>query len=804
MGGRRRKKKKSQAAAPPPPPSTPVQRPRTLDPPERRPRALWGIAFAVGLGALVVWWWVQSSRTDDTIEARPLNIIVVTADTLRADKLGSYGSQTVQTPHVDGLAASGVLFENAWSSSPLTLPSHATLLTGTYPIAHGVRDNGGYYLEPTQFTLAEALKKEGYDTGAFVSAFVLDSHFGLDQGFDHYFDDFDARDDDGSALNSAHRRGDETLSRALSWMGAPERTQPFFSWVHLYDTHVPYDPPEPFRSRYAQEPWGAYDGEVAYVDSLMGDLIAWLEEQELLDTTIIAFVADHGESLSDHGELTHGFFVYDATMRVPLIVRTPHRALHGRRVNELVRTIDLMPTLLELVGSNVPESVHGSSLVPVMSGRSDETALVAFGESLLPEHYGWSPLSTVRTDDYHYVEAPRPELYDLRNDPSERRNVVSQQAQTARDHHDILEALRDRYGRKRSEDRSRAASDSETRERLRSLGYLGERSQAPDAIGAPADPKDKLELFKLIREASADSDEGRPVDAVAKLNRVIAQDPAIPEAHNLLGRVLAGSHRYDEAVTAYREALALDPSYRPAIFNLALSFKEMGRTDEAARGFEQVLEMDENASQAAFLLADIALSGERFDEADRILDEVRYDERRDRAMVQYLRARGDIGRGEFQAGADKLRRAIELEPDLPGAHYHLAVSLESGGDIDGAESAYRGEIALDADNAQAHFNLGRLLGARNRGGDMVTHLEKAIEIEPGFAAGHLYLANAYLEQGEMDRALRSAQRGIELDPEPALAPFGHFILADLYERMGRSADAARELALAQRLQAGER
>ncbi len=296
------------------------------------------------------------------------NVVLVTVDTLRADRLGAYGNASGLTPNLDRLARSGVVFENASAAAPLTLPSHASILTGTYPLRHGVRDNGGYHLAPESVTLAETLAARSYRTGAFVGAFVLDSRWGLDQGFERYFDDFDFESFDDVSLGSVSRRGDEVVSEALAWMGGA-KAGPFFAWLHLYDPHAPYEPPEPYRSRRAGERYGLYDGEVVYVDELIGRLLDWLSRESLDEATVVVVMADHGEALEDHGELDHGFFIYDATMKVPFIIRAPALP-KGVRVRAQVRSIDLMPTVLDLVGLPPEPSVQGTSLLPLALGES--------------------------------------------------------------------------------------------------------------------------------------------------------------------------------------------------------------------------------------------------------------------------------------------------------------------------------------------------------------------------------------------------------------------------------------------------
>ena len=315
-----------------------------------------GLLVAVAAGAVLVgalFWFLRRTIPESY---RRANIVLVTADTLRADHLPAYGYKRVRTPHLDAMAAESVLFENASTVVPLTLPSHASMFTGTFPMYHGVRDNGGYYLDEKHKTLAETLRDDGYQTGGFVAAFVLDARWGLSQGFDRYYDEFDFQKFERIALDTVQRTGGEVLEEALGWMD-DVKDAPFFSWLHFYDVHTPWEAPEPFFSQYQGHRGSRYDAEIAYLDSLMGELFDWLKTNGLEDDKIVVFIGDHGESLGQHKENTHGFFIYDATMRVPFILKTPYRQLGGgRRVEAQVRSIDLMPTLgmsrplLNLVG----------------------------------------------------------------------------------------------------------------------------------------------------------------------------------------------------------------------------------------------------------------------------------------------------------------------------------------------------------------------------------------------------------------------------------------------------------------------
>ena len=725
--------------------------------------------------------------------------MIVTADTLRADKLASYGNRSIATPRLDELAASGVLFENAATAAPSTLPSHASIFTGTYPLYHGVRDNSGYYIEPEQITLAETLEEQGYATGAFVAAFVLDSRWGLDQGFARYFDDFHLSQFQKAGLDAVYRRGDEVLEEAFHWMDSV-RDRPFFSWIHLYDTHTPYEPPEPFRSRYIEAPNGLYDGEVAFVDHLVGELMDWLEAKALLESTIVVFVSDHGESLGDHGERTHAYFIYDSTMHVPFILKAPFPGFRGRRVESQVRTIDLMPTVLELLGVEIPAPVQGQSLVSLATGREDDLGLVAYGESNFPRyHYGWGELLSLRTSGLHYIHAPRPELYDVRADPREETNLASRRAGTIRRFEEQLEEIRASHNAEAIDEKQPIAIDSNTRARLEALGYVGAGVRvAVDPSQPLVDPKDKIGLVVLIEEAMKDADEGLVSVAIAKIQRVLARDPDIPLAENILGDLHGVQGEPGKATAAYKRALARAPQYKAALFSLAETYKEMGRLDAAMAGFQRVLALEPRDSRASFMLAQIHIERENFVGALELLEGVLF-VGSERAELHNLMAQSYRGLGQLDNARAEIQRALELRPDLSEAHGYLARIRESRGDLEGAVEAYEKELELSPESFQSHFNIANLYSRMGRSTETIEHLEKTIELNPEFVTGYLYLANAYLEQGALQEAQELATRGIELEPEPGLAPFGHFILADVYERLGRDVDAAREMGIAKRL-----
>jgi arylsulfatase A-like enzyme len=415
----------------------------------------------------------------------PLGLVVITLDTTRADRLSPYGFMNISMPHLERLAREGVVFDRASSVAPLTLPAHTSLFTGLLPPRHGVRDNADAPLAETQTTLAEVLAARGFRTGAFVGSVVLAPERGLRQGFEEYGGVLER---DSPGVESSQRRADEVVDDAIPWVDTVAGS-PFFLWTHFYDAHRPYDPPQPYRSIHAHNP---YVGEIAFADAQIGRLIDALERLDLLERTVVVVTADHGESLGAHGERDHGIFVYEDVLHVPLIVREPGR--RAGRVGEVVRLIDVMPTLLDLLDVPAP-ATDGVSLAALMQGRRRDLDLEAYAESLYPERLGWSALRALRSGRFKLIDAPRPELFDLDRDPFEERNVHDERpdvarAMTARLH--VLAA--DRGGSP-----SRAAAPGPTRElraRLAALGYLGSGLRPiPPAGALRPDPKDCIGIF---------------------------------------------------------------------------------------------------------------------------------------------------------------------------------------------------------------------------------------------------------------------------------------------------------------------
>ena len=602
----------------------------------------------------------------------PRNLLLVTLDTTRADHLGCYGYVAAQTPRLDALARTGLRFEKATTVVPLTLPAHSSLMTGTFPAWHGVRDNGGFYLGDEQVTLAEVLKDKGYRTGGFIGAFVLDRRWGISQGFDRYFDEFDLEKfGDVPSMDAIQRPGSEVVDQALEWLRA-DRERPFFAWVHLYDPHAPYEAPEPYRSRFPRTAVGAYDAEIATADAQVGRLVDALDLDGRLDETLVIAVGDHGEMLGEHGEQTHGFFIYEPATHVPLIVAGP--GVPARTVPDQVRLIDVMPTALDLLKVAVPKTVQGTSLLPL--ARGEHLSLVAHSESWYPRyHYGWSELRSVQDGRFKYIRAPRPELYDLDSDRGEEKD-------RSRDDVARLDTLARALGELEARTQSAVAPqgpkaiDAETEERLAALGYIGGSVSRRNLEERPrGDPKDKIGLYNLLKQAGSSSVEGRPDEAIARVRQALAEDPEIVEAYMLLGNFLKKAKRPDDAIAAYRQALARDDEHQGALFSLAVAYKDQGRLEEARAGFERARELDPKNGKVLWQLADLWMRKGDPRKAEAVIQDAltrKIDEHR------FLLKLGEsqIEAKQWDEAEKSLLLALEKKPKLDTARFNLGLVYE--------------------------------------------------------------------------------------------------------------------------------
>ncbi len=729
------------------------------------------------------------------VEPSELNVLLVTLDTTRADRVGVYaralGRDAPATPRLDALAARGTRFDRAISVTPLTLPAHATIMTGLLPGAHGVRDNGGFRLDEARRTLAEAFAASGRRTGGFVSAYVLDHKWGIAQGFERFLDDFDLSNAKDLSLGEIQRPGDETVAAAIQWLDEIGG-EPFFAWVHLYDPHTPYAPPEPYLSRYAGDP---YDGEIAWTDDLVGRLLDHLDRSGKTARTLVLILADHGESLGEHGEADHGFFVYEATTHVPMILAGPYAGLAGKVVAAPVGQADIAPTLLELAGvEGGLEPGQGRSFVPLLEGRRDPAGSPprGYSETFLPRlHFGWSELRSIHTERWQFVEAPRAELYDLVADPHE---IVSQVEQERR----TLSELRAGLAALEATVESFASGsvpveeDDETLRALAALGYVGGQTVDPGkSFRDLPDPKDRLGVYGRIGRARALAKSEEPARAVPVLEGILAEAPEVVDAWFTLGNVYFRLRDWGLAEAQYRKTLELRPDHDWATIGLADTFVARGLVEEAVLGYRRYLGTDPENAQIRYRLAQVLLDAGRDEEAAAAF--------RETLATEPKTARAEVGLAiaafrakDLGASHAALDRALAIDEKAKWAHYNRALLFEDAGRPADAASEYRKEIELHPEATRALFNLGRLL---DRGGDAAGAMDafrRAADADEAFTIARFFLARALLASGDLDGAEREARIALEREPEGPFSPLGHFVLADVLSRMGRPGDAERE------------
>ena len=659
-----------------------------------------GPAVAVILGV-----WITRSRAPR--EAQPLsagalraaNVLLVTIDTLRADRVGAYGSNAGLTPTIDDFAKSGLRFERAYAHVPLTLPSHATLMTATYPTRNGVRDNGTFHLGDASPTLAAALKNGGYRTGAFVSAFVLDARFGLNRGFDVYDDRMVGSSGD---LDLVQRTADQVLAPAYEWIvntAASERA-PWFAWVHLYDPHEPYAPPEPFRSRYAGAP---YDGEIAYADAALGHFVERLRAAAALAHTLVVIASDHGESLGEHGERTHGLFAYDATLRVPLVMWAGGQIRPGV-FDQTMRLVDVAPTVLDLLGSEPLPRVDGRSVRPFVTGEQPFDDSGSYFEALnasLTRH--WAPLTGILRERTKLIDLPVPELYDLKTDPGERQNVYASQRDRARDLERRLDAVT-----RGASPAVPAALDADAEARLRSLGYVvGAAAKPARRYSAADDPKQLVHLNQALDEASAQWARGNAQRAVDELQRAITERPDFTVAYDRLAFMLRASGRVDEAVAVLDRAARAGHADRPLLRSLGSMLRDAGDLRRSAVVLEELVRVDATDLQTADALAQTYARMGRGGEAESQFKRVLAASPNDAAAWNNLGSVYLAGNRLAEART-ALVRAIEIDPALAGAHNGLGVVYARSGDTPRAVAEWKKALELRPGFADAQSNLDRV------------------------------------------------------------------------------------------------
>ncbi len=586
-------------------------------------------------------------------EASP-DVFLITIDTLRADHVHCYGYNGVKTPILDSLAAEGIRFSQAFTPSPITNSSHTTILTGLLPSHHGVTDFA-VPLADSHPTMAELLKRKGYRTAAFIGAVILDSKTlapGLDRSFDFY-DNFPANEKTGSHWDRLERRGEVVAQHANNWLIA-HPSGPRFVWVHLYDPHDPYEPPAPYSQTYKDN---LYDGEIAYVDAALAKFICFLKNRGWYENALVVVVGDHGEGLGEHKEDTHGIFLYDSTTHVPLIMKLPAGKQAGKVVNAQVRTTDILPTVLGVVGGKEPESLDGSSLIPYLTGKDNDR--VAIGETDYPLRFGWAALRSVRADGLKFIEAPRPEFYDLHADPKELRNKYSDGDESVKKFRELLANLHPAAA---------VASSSTADDRLQALGYAG---QSATAKGARPDPKDKIEEQNLLHRAMMAAQDNRFAEARQALEQVLQRDEKSFLALRQLGEVEVRSGDYAQAIAHLRRAQEINPDDTTVAFLVGQALQQTRDLNGARSVLEASLKTNPNELQGRLLLGQVYLDLSKPDEAADQFEAVLLTQPAD-IDGQLGLAKAKIAGKKFEEAASGLEELIKSQPRNADAFELLA------------------------------------------------------------------------------------------------------------------------------------
>jgi arylsulfatase A-like enzyme/Flp pilus assembly protein TadD len=645
-----------------------------------------------------------------------LNVVLITLDTTRADRLGCYGYAEAATPNLDALARNGVRFAKAYAQVPLTLPSHTSIMTGLNPYAHGVHNNGTYALPPETPTLAQTLKAKGYRTAAFTASFSVDSRFGLDKGFDVYDDDIQP----GSPFKSVNgeRRAEQVLQVFEPWFeknaAGPD---PFFAWIHFFDPHLPYNPPSPIREEFAGRP---YDGEVAYMDAIVGQIMRRFKAKGLLEKTLFVAVGDHGESFGEKGEFGHGVFLYEPAVHVPLIIYAEGRLPAGVVVPSRVRLIDILPTVLDMLETPVPEKVQGTSLIPYIQGRK-KADLEVYLETFYPrENFGWAALTGFVSGPWKYIDAPKRELYDLPSDPREEKNLAGQ-GTTA----DELKARLQAALKDGTASAKRTPSESD-KARLRSLGYVDYSD--PSGKSGGADPKDKVTELKMVQDAEAAEYEGRFAEAVALQAKMVDLRPDAASSYVGLALAQARLKDFEAAVATLRKGLARLPDSELLMTRLGYTYLVMSRAADASAVMQNILKINPRSMDA---LTGMAL----------ILEETK---------------RPDESRGYYE-------RALAIEPENKFVRLSFAGNLAAAGRLPDAAKVYVTLVRDYPRDPEVYRSLGVSYARAKEFDKAIEAFNQIIAIAPDPDADYS-LALCYREKGDAAEAVRHFERYLN-DPK---------------------------------------
>ena len=711
---------------------------------------------------------------------KKLDVILITLDTLRVDFVSAYEKGKAETPNIDRVAGEGVRFETCISQTPLTLPSHTSILSGTYPLHHQIRDNGGFLVPASLEFVSEILQKQGSITSAFIASYVLHSKWGINQGFDTYSDDFDLSRYERVSLGDVQKRAEEVLGNAKKWLKTHKKDR-FFTWIHLYDPHTPYDPPSPFKEKFPRRP---YRGEVEYMDHQLGLFFQFLKDEGLYNKSIIIMAADHGEGLGQHDEHTHGFFIYESTVRVPLIIRAPFR-FPFKKVTQVVELIDLAPTILEALDVPIPSSYQGQSLLGLIFGDRQRNKDSAYTETYYPRlHFGWSELRALYYDNqWKYILAPKEELYNLEADKEEKDSLALKQSYQTRK---VKERIRE-FIREKSENATRPGEartlDKDALQKLAALGYLTTVVDTSNKENLP-DPKGKVQVFNQLAKSRDYMVKEQYDQAIEMLNKILETDPHLVDGILQLGNAYTRKNMDEEALQCFYRVLEQKPDYQAAMVNILGSLIRLHQYD---KGIEEANRFLKIFPRDFTLYTELGTLYTFKQENDKALEAFRTSIDIEPVNPEALNKIGGIYivKEDFKTAGTFLEKAREINPGLKKLYFNLAQVEDAAGNIEKAIDYYKKELEGSPQDYKSAYNLAENLRKTGQNEKAIEYYRQAIDSNPRFNIPYFMIAKYNLDRKEnLEAAVELCKKGIEIKPLDKYTAFGYYILADIYSFKG--------------------
>lgn len=745
---------------------------------------------------------VEPNPAIDRIDAGEMNVLIITLDTMRADRIGAYGYANAGTPVLDDLAKNGVMFADCYSPVPLTLPAHCSLFTGRYPLGHRVRDNGTFLLSDAETTFAEILASEGYDTYAVIASFVLMAKFGLDQGFSVYDDSLDANE----LLRNFYSEitADAVYAKFQQWFGNRGKEK-FFAWVHFYDPHLPYDPPAEYRNR-GDSLGDLYDGEVAFTDVYVGKIIQDLENRGMLSDTLVVIAGDHGEAFGEHQEYGHSVFCYEENLKVPLIFYNSLLFPQGAVVEERICLVDIMPTLLEMLNMDSPPDVQGRSFTGMLSGKKEKEERAVYIESMYgKETLGWAPLAGIIDGPYKYISLPEPELYDLENDSGEKSNLFSAKNKIAREMDEKLKKTMLEYSA--SQGSVRRELTAEDRRRLESLGYIS--SSSPGASRA-IDPKRGIVVLNRFNTANNLIEKDLFPQAEAELKNISDENPGIEflPYYELMAKIYETKPDSQAVVDIWKKAVAAFPANDRFKFSLGFKLLQVGRLDEAEEIGLEITQIDDKSSRGFILLGRVE-EGRGDHRKALTYFEKALEAEPNNVQLKLSLAHSAMKNGQPERALAMCQdllddRAVADDPDNAGVLAKIGIIFMETNRLSQAKQVLLDAVANDDSNAETWNNLGIVYYREKDYPKAVEAYERAARLDPEFASafnnmGTLYL-RSFLERKDAElvpKAIAAFDRAIQNDPRLASAYNGR---ASAFKFSNRADDAIRDWKKAMELQ----